>query len=200
MTVLWLDSQIDRSYLTATLPGKRRPSRWHLPPVGGGIRCQLLTISTMDDSNKPKHSFFHLDVGGWDFPSISMADGTRKFSFSSISLRRSSVTTLNRSESMVSLSHKTLTTFIAEDDVQGLQTYLENKKVSVDDKDEHSWTPLLVATMGNHIDVVNMLLEHKPNVNAVDKDGCTALILACKEGYTEIAAAVIAAGAYINVQ
>lgn len=54
--------------------------------------------------------------------------------------------------------------------------------------------------MGNHIDVVNMLLEHKPNVNAVDKDGCTALILACKEGYTEIAAAVIAAGAYINVQ
>lgn len=45
-----------------------------------------------------------------------------------------------------------------------------------------------------------MLLEHKPNVNALDKDGCTALTLACKEGYHEIAVSLINSGAYINMQ
>lgn len=45
-----------------------------------------------------------------------------------------------------------------------------------------------------------MLLEHKPNVNALDKDGCTALAIACKEGYYDIALALINSGAYINVQ
>lgn len=54
--------------------------------------------------------------------------------------------------------------------------------------------------MGNHVDVVMMLLELRPNVNAMDKDGFTALTIACKEGYSEIAAALIAAGAYINIQ
>lgn len=45
-----------------------------------------------------------------------------------------------------------------------------------------------------------MLLEHKPNVNALDKDGCTALAIACKEGFYDIALALINSGAYINVQ
>lgn len=65
---------------------------------------------------------------------------------------------------------------------------------------QYSWTPLLVATLGNHVDVVNRLLEHKPNVNALDKDGCTALTIACKEGYHEIAVALLNVGAYINIQ
>lgn len=64
----------------------------------------------------------------------------------------------------------------------------------------YSWTPLLVATYGNYVDVVNLLLEHKPNVNALDKDGCSPLTIACKEGYYEIAAALLSAGAYINIQ
>lgn len=54
--------------------------------------------------------------------------------------------------------------------------------------------------MGNHIDVVMSLLQCRPNVNAVDKDGCSALTIACKEGFTEIAVALLAAGAYINIQ
>lgn len=45
-----------------------------------------------------------------------------------------------------------------------------------------------------------MLLEHKPNVNALDKDGYTALAIACKDGYYDIALALINSGAYINVQ
>lgn len=53
---------------------------------------------------------------------------------------------------------------------------------------------------GNHFEIVQMLLEHKPNVNALDKDGYTALAIACKEGYYDIALALINSGAYINVQ
>lgn len=71
---------------------------------------------------------------------------------------------------------------------------------NVDTAGMYSWTALLVATQGNHVDVVTLLLEHKPNVNALDKDGCSALTIACKEGYQEIANALISAGAYINVQ
>lgn len=64
----------------------------------------------------------------------------------------------------------------------------------------YSWTPLLVATMGNHLEIVNLILEHKPNVNALDKDGHTALTIACKEGFLEIAQALLNYGAYINIQ
>lgn len=54
--------------------------------------------------------------------------------------------------------------------------------------------------MGNHTEVVNLLLERKPNVNALDQDGCTALTIACKEGYYDIANSLLNAGAYINIQ
>jgi len=64
----------------------------------------------------------------------------------------------------------------------------------------YSWTALLQATQGNYIEIVQLLLEHKPNVNALDKDGCTALTLACKEGYYEIAVALLNSSAYINIQ
>lgn len=57
-----------------------------------------------------------------------------------------------------------------------------------------------MATLGNHVEVVSLLLEHKPNVNALDKDGCTALAIACREGHHEIANALLNAGAYVNIQ
>jgi ankyrin repeat-rich membrane spanning protein len=56
-----------------------------------------------------------------------------------------------------------------------------------------------VATAGNHVEVVKLLLDHKPNVNALDKDGCSALTLACKEGFHEVAVTLINYGAYINI-
>lgn len=64
----------------------------------------------------------------------------------------------------------------------------------------YSWTPLLVSVAGGHHDCVSLVLEKKPNVNALDKDGLTALSLACREGFQEIAAALIASGAYVNIQ
>ena len=53
---------------------------------------------------------------------------------------------------------------------------------------------------GNYVDLVHLLLEYRPNVNALDKDGGTALTIACKEGYSEICHALLQAGAYVNMQ
>ena len=71
---------------------------------------------------------------------------------------------------------------------------------SVDAVGMYSWTPLLVATRGNHAEAVDLILEKSPNVNAVDRDGMTALAIACKEGYCEIAFKLLSAGAYTNLQ
>ena len=43
---------------------------------------------------------------------------------------------LNRTESMVSLCFRTLVNFITDDNLVGLQNFLENKRVQVDDRDE----------------------------------------------------------------
>ena len=45
-----------------------------------------------------------------------------------------------------------------------------------------------------------MLVAHKPNLNVMDKDGITPLIMAAKEGCYEIVSALVSAGAYINLQ
>lgn len=65
---------------------------------------------------------------------------------------------------------------------------------------QHCWTPLLLSAKENAADIVNKLLDRKPNVNATDKDGCAALTLACKEGYYDICMALLNAGAYVNLQ
>jgi len=54
---------------------------------------------------------------------------------------------------------------------------------SVDAIGMYSWTPLLVAAQGNFITIVEKLLGRSPNVNTVDKDGLTALAIACKDGF-----------------
>ena len=64
----------------------------------------------------------------------------------------------------------------------------------------YSWTPLLMSVRGNYPAIVSLLLRHSPNVNAVEQDGLTALAIACKEGSTDIAFQLMAAGAYVNLQ
>jgi ankyrin repeat protein len=65
---------------------------------------------------------------------------------------------------------------------------------------QYSWTALLVATVGGHSEVVTLLLKAKANINAKDKDGCTALAVASKEGFEDIVIALLNEGAYINIQ
>jgi hypothetical protein len=44
----------------------------------------------------------------------------------------------------------------------------------------YSWTPTLMGVRGNYPTIVSLLLQHSPNVNAVDQEEMTAI--ACKEG------------------
>lgn len=44
--------------------------------------------------------------------------------------------TLQRSDSMVSLCYQNLLHYVTEDNLPGLQNFLENKRILVDDKDE----------------------------------------------------------------
>jgi len=43
---------------------------------------------------------------------------------------------LHRTESMVSLCFRSLVNYITDDNLVGLQNFLENKRVQVDDRDE----------------------------------------------------------------
>lgn len=47
--------------------------------------------------------------------------------------------TLNRTESMVSLCFRNLAGYVNDDNLPGLQSFLENKEVQVDDRDEVSF-------------------------------------------------------------
>uniref|UniRef100_A0A0M3HIQ7 ANK_REP_REGION domain-containing protein n=1 Tax=Ascaris lumbricoides TaxID=6252 RepID=A0A0M3HIQ7_ASCLU len=44
-----------------------------------------------------------------------------------------------------------------------------------------------------------MLLAREPNVNVTDQNGLSALSIAAREGYFEIAEMLIQSGAYVNV-
>lgn len=64
----------------------------------------------------------------------------------------------------------------------------------------YGWTALAVATKGGFYDVVISLLRKKPNLNTPGQDKRTALHVACRTGDDDIALALIAAGANLNLQ
>nr|XP_023022551.1 kinase D-interacting substrate of 220 kDa-like [Leptinotarsa decemlineata] len=94
--------------------------------------------------------------------------------------------TLHRTDSMVSLCYRSLTGFINDDNLQGLQSFLENKQVQVDDKDENGTTALMVAASKGRSAMVRELLIHGADPNAEDNDCWTALLCASKEGHIDI--------------
>ncbi|WP_250294742.1 ankyrin repeat domain-containing protein [Wolbachia endosymbiont of Oedothorax gibbosus] len=65
--------------------------------------------------------------------------------------------------------------------------------------DEYGYTPLHVAVMHGHIDVVNILMASKANVDAMDKTyKYTPLYWAARNGYIEIVKVLIAGKASVN--
>nr|CAD7429737.1 unnamed protein product [Timema monikensis] len=103
--------------------------------------------------------------------------------------------TLHRSESMVSLCFRSLINYIADDNLIGLQNFLENKRVQVDDRDENGSTALIVAASKGKLLFVRELVNHGADVNAEDADNWTALLCAAKEGFTDICVELLEHGA-----
>jgi len=50
---------------------------------------------------------------------------------------------------------------------------------------------LLCATWGNHLDIVQFLIEQRPNINHQNLQGSTALIAAASSGFGEITQALL---------
>ncbi|KAL0100895.1 hypothetical protein PUN28_019347 [Cardiocondyla obscurior] len=103
--------------------------------------------------------------------------------------------TLHRTDSMVSLCYRSLASYITDDNLAGLQSFLENKRVQVDDRDENGSTALILAATKGKIHFVRELINHGADVNAEDADNWTALLCAAREGYSEICLELLEHGA-----
>nr|XP_031836382.1 kinase D-interacting substrate of 220 kDa isoform X3 [Nomia melanderi] len=103
--------------------------------------------------------------------------------------------TLHRTDSMVSLCYRSLASYITDDNLAGLQNFLENKRVQVDDRDENGSTALILAATKGKIHIVRELINHGADVNAEDGDNWTALLCAAKEGHTDVCLELLEHGA-----
>lgn len=103
--------------------------------------------------------------------------------------------TLHRTDSMVSLCYRSLASYITDDNLAGLQSFLENKRVLIDDRDENGSTALILAATKGKIHFVRELINHGADVNAEDADNWTALLCAAKEGHTDVCLELLEHGA-----
>ncbi|XP_062614952.1 uncharacterized protein LOC134276703 [Saccostrea cucullata] len=61
-------------------------------------------------------------------------------------------------------------------------------------------SPLVVASLYGHTDIVQYLLQHGASVNYQDQDGITALHEACQEGNEEVIRTLLSFGADVNLK
>ncbi|KAF5273996.1 hypothetical protein FQA39_LY01111 [Lamprigera yunnana] len=170
------------------------------------------SIAILDNTSEKRRisSFLHLHVpetpwkrslSNLQLPSFSFTppdgDSNRKFYFG-LGIRRHSHNTLHQTESMVSLCYRSLAGYVNEDNLQGLQSFLENKQVQVDDKDENGTTALMLAAGKGKIAFVKELLSHGADPNAEDNDSWCALLCAAREGYTDVCHELLEHGAEID--
>ncbi|CAH1185599.1 unnamed protein product [Phyllotreta striolata] len=99
---------------------------------------------------------------------------------------------------MVSLCFRSLAGFIQDDNLRGLQTFLESRQAQVDDKDENGTTALMVAASKGRSAMVRELLTHGADPNAEDNDSWSALLCAAKEGHTDIVLQLLEQNAAID--
>lgn len=101
-------------------------------------------------------------------------------------------------DSMGSLGHRTIASYIENDDLVGLRNFIDSRQNLVDDKDENGTTPLMLAASKGLLAIVKELLNHGADVNAQDLDNWTALLCATKAGYLEIVEILVENGADIE--
>ncbi len=77
---------------------------------------------------------------------------------------------------------------------------LASGRVDVNVTTRDADTPLMLASLAGHDNVIDILLEGGANPNLTNEAGETALILASKYGFNAVAADLIEAGADVNPQ
>ncbi|XP_069989287.1 kinase D-interacting substrate of 220 kDa B isoform X3 [Penaeus vannamei] len=162
-----------------------RPSLLTPAPEQHQRRASLLSTLSVSPSTGRRPSLVSL-------LSVTPSLAARRFSFS--------IGAHARSDQMVSLSFKSLESYISEDNLSGLQSFLASRSVVIDDKDENGSTALILAASKGKPEFCKELLLHGADVNAEDNDQWSALITAAKDGYEETVATLLDNGANINAK
>ncbi|XP_070505415.1 kinase D-interacting substrate of 220 kDa isoform X3 [Chironomus tepperi] len=146
----------------------------------GAFKIPLLTVTGPQSADSPDEG--HLP---------------RRFSFGNFR-RHSHGSGLNRVDSMGSLAHRTLTTFIENDDFGNFKSFLDAHQIQVDDRDENGTTVLMTCSSKGLTHYVRELISHGSDVNLQDLDNWTALLCAAKGGHYEIVETLLDNGADIE--
>lgn len=69
---------------------------------------------------------------------------------------------------------------------------------NINERDQHGYTPLLLAAMMGNILTVQVLLAHRADINANNRNGDTAILLAAHHGHVFIVQVLLNAGADVT--
>ncbi|CDP07971.1 unnamed protein product [Coffea canephora] len=83
------------------------------------------------------------------------------------------------------------------DDIDDLRS-LASAGTSLDSKDSHGRTALHMASANGHLDIVEYLVHHRVDINAVNVEHNTPLHWACLNGHIEVVKCLILAGANVS--
>ena len=79
-----------------------------------------------------------------------------------------------------------------------LKNEMEENPERIDEKDYNGYTCLMYATFHNHLGIINDLIKRGADVNAINKEGLSALHLSCLNGYDDTIQLLIDNGAIVN--
>lgn len=83
---------------------------------------------------------------------------------------------------------------------KGLEKLLSKAVVNLEVNDDEHRTALHLATMKNHLLIVQRLLDKKAKIEAIDSDKCTPLLLAVEKDYIDMVTKLLDRGANIEAE
>ena len=89
---------------------------------------------------------------------------------------------------------------VKNNDINRVNSILNNGKANINAKDRDGWTALIWASCKGDLEIVKLLVESGADIDAKDNDGWTALMRASWRGYLEIVQYLVEIGADINIK
>ena len=89
---------------------------------------------------------------------------------------------------------------VKNNDINRVNSILNNGKENINAKDRDGWTALIWASCKGDLEIVKLLVESGADIDAKDNDGWTALMRASWRGYLEIVQYLVEIGADINIK